>query len=129
MANFFILWLSSGFVQNWKTFLHVAGLSETPTFYQHVTDLVFRALIKLHCARPAAEDGESFPMSTTEANALRFAAGYVCHNISGKLRKSKASNSKDLLHCVTTLVRDDKEKCDGKSEDWTRLSTEENFGR
>ena len=121
--NFFILRSSNGFVQNWKTFLHVACLSEPPVFYQHMTDLVFRALIKLHCARPAAEDGESFPtcMSTTVANALRYAAGYFCRIISGKLRKSKASNSKNLLHCVTTLVRDDKEKWDRESEDWTRL--------
>ena len=72
--NFFILQSSNGFVQNWKTFLHVACLSEPPVFYQHMTDLVFRALIRLHCARPAAQDGESFPtcMSTTEANALRY---------------------------------------------------------
>ena len=52
---------------------------------------------------------------------MRYAAGYVCRNISGKLRKSKASNSKELLNCVTTQVRDDKEKCDGEGEEWTKL--------
>ena len=115
--NFFILRSSDEFVGRWKTFLCAAGLSETPVFYQHVTDLVFRALLKLRCARRTAEGGKFIPISPTERNALRYAAGYVCRNIFRKLRKSKASNSKELLDCLATLVRDDKEKYDGESEE------------
>ena len=119
--DFFILRSSDEFVTRWKTFLRASELSETPVFYQHVTDLVFRALLKQYCARATAGARESISISPTEANALRYAAGYVCRTISGRLRKCKASNSRELLDCVTTLVRDNEEKCDGESEEWTKL--------
>ena len=60
-------------------------------------------------------------MSPSESNALRYAAGYICRNISGKLRKSKTSSSKELIDCVTTLVKDDIVKCDGESEEWSKF--------
>ena len=77
----------------WRNFfilcsLREANLPETPVFYQHVTDLIFRGLMKLRCARLAAEGEESRAMSSTELNALRYATGYVCRTITGKLKKS-----------------------------------------
>ena len=113
--DFFILRSSADFIERWKTFLLEANLPETPVFYQHVTDLIFRALIKLHFARPAADGEESRAMSSTELNALRLCCRVYL------LRKSKAANSKELLDCMTTLVRGDKEECDGENEEWTFL--------
>ena len=95
-CNFFILRSFDDFVGRWKKFLHAAGLSETPLFYQHVTDLVFPALLKLRCVRLTAEGGESISMSPSESNALRYAAGYICRNISTKLRKSKTSKQQRI---------------------------------
>jgi hypothetical protein len=44
---FFSIRSSKQFTQNWETFLSQINVSPTPVLYQHLTDIVFKSLMKL----------------------------------------------------------------------------------
>ena len=120
--DFFLLRSSDAFLKQWKDFLQTASVPVMPTFYQYITDTVFRLVMKIEYSRSCADPSKS-PLSPTEASALRYAAGYVCRNISGKLKRAKHnSENQDMIACISHLVRgkiDDEERED--SEKWTML--------
>jgi len=79
---------SPAFISQWKCFL-IAGTSvqPTPAFYQHKTMTCFKELIKVRFAviTPQHHSSESgtklFKLSVEEANALRYAAGFLCQKL------------------------------------------------
>ena len=49
-------------------------------------------------------------ISPTEANALRYAAGYICRQLQNKLRRRGSDpDNEELIICLAQLVRDDRE--------------------
>ena len=55
-------------------------------FYQHMTDLVFRDLnIQSHFVGSSNDSTPEAAVSSHEAGALRYAAGYVCGYLCKKL--------------------------------------------
>ena len=77
--------------------------------------------MKLHYKRSREVSGVDSPaLTTTEANALRYAAGYVCRNVTGKLKRAKSSNNQELVDCISRLTKIDDEEC-GHAEEWTKL--------
>ena len=61
-------------------------------------------------------------ISPTEANALRYAAGYICRQLQNKLRRRGRYPDEELIICLAQLVRDDREdgEC-GMAGEWTEL--------
>ena len=79
--------------------------------------------MKVHYKRARTEGGVDSPvLTTTEANALRYAAGYVCRNVAGKLKHSKSSTDQELVDCISHLVKidDEEQRCEYE-EEWTKL--------
>ena len=83
--NYFLVRSSKEFITNWVTFLKDAKLTATPIFYQHMTDLVFRDLIQSHFVGSSNNSTPETAVSSHEAGALRYAAGYVCRHLCKKL--------------------------------------------
>ena len=119
---YFSIRSSKQFTQNWETFLSQINVSPTPVLYQHLTDIVFKSLMKLRF-RTQKPTNEGTPAVTQiEANALRYVAGYVCHHVCNTIRRKKHPMKDDLLLCLSSLVKlnDEGDEC-GTAEEWTNM--------
>ena len=117
---------SPSFVSQWKHFL-AAGTSvePTPAFYQHITMTCFKELIKVKFSVAKGEQDPDhssrtwlFKLSCEEANALRYAAGYVCHKLIKKLEVSSMPRRMEMITLLSELANG---KGDGTAEEWTNL--------
>lgn len=68
---------SSKFITQWTTFLEQADTIPTPALYQHLTDIIFKDLVKKQYIIPSSESSAVEDISILEGNALHYAAGYV----------------------------------------------------
>ena len=76
---------SSCFITHWVALSETASASVTPILYQHLTDLIFRKLVReKYGMKEQINSADSPESSYNEANVLRYAAGYVVHHISEK---------------------------------------------
>ena len=121
---YFTIRSSKQFIQNWITFLSLMKVSPTPVLYQHLTDVVFKSLIrsKLLFRTQKSADEETLMVTPVEANALRYVAGYVCHHVCNSIRQKNHPLKDDLLLFLSSLVKlsGDGEDC-GTAEEWTNL--------
>ena len=105
------------FRQKWEKFLQNEKMLPEPAFYQHVTDKVFKKLIKQQWL---VDDTSSTPeiekrMSYEEENALRYIGGYIVHSLTTKVKKE---GNRFLEEAIQTLKGDDSEDAE-ESEEWT----------
>ena len=121
---------SKAFITSWVGVMNhsLEKKLASPLFYQHVTDVVFKKLVKRHT--PTDSDKPSLKPATVpdltyeEANALYYTAGYVVRAVQKKLSKKakgdgvsdKHSLDKELNLCLIELTEDD--NFDAPS-DWT----------
>ena len=56
-----------------------------PTLYQHLTDIIFRELLKEKYVVPSTACSMAKDVSVIEANAMRYAAGYVMRQVSRRV--------------------------------------------
>ena len=112
ISNRFKLWelyftirSSKQFIQNWVTFLSLMKVSPTPVLYQHLTDVVFKSLIrsKLLFRTQKSADEVTLMVTPVEAYALRYVAGYVRHHVCNSIRQKNHPLKDDLL-CLSSLV-------------------------
>ena len=74
---------SSGFITRWIALCERASALITPILYQHLTDLIFRKLVKeKYGIKEQVNSVDSSELSYNEANVVRYAAGYVVPIIS-----------------------------------------------
>ena len=90
---------SANFKAQWHCFLSTGiSIKPTVTFYQHITMVCFKGLIKERFSIFLGQAGNAtFQLSTEEANALRYAAGYVCHKLIKKLEMSSMDRRLELI--------------------------------
>ena len=120
--QFFTVRSSSGFISRWTAFLERASANPTPTLYQHLTDIIFRELMKEHYVIPSSQSPTMEGVSTLEGNALRYAAGYVVRHICKKVKKSSHESKEDITDCLMQLVLGGQDDGDqGTAEEWTNL--------
>ena len=105
-GNYHQLRTSTTFKQKWKSFCKKLAVDYNTLFIQHITDNVFMELIKKEFPLPAGPEEEISdpgPMSTTEKNALRYVAGYVCRKVKDNLSstKCKIENKECMIQCLT----------------------------
>ena len=122
-GKFFAVRSSSAFISRWVAFLEGAGVSTTPLLHQHLTDLVFRAIVTMNSDIQHPGEAAIPAVTQTEGNALRHAAGYVCRHLKVKLEKSNNPLKEDLIQCLKCLTQDT--NCGGSesgaAEEWTNL--------
>lgn len=89
-GSFHRLQNSSEFRAAWSDFLLKSiGANADPTFFQHVTVMVLREMIKkVLPIRDNVPDAQPAQITYEEANALWYAAGYVCSSLRKKTESS-----------------------------------------
>ena len=96
-------------------------MSSSALFYQRVTDVLFRLLIKSHY-QIANNDEASSTLNDLEANALRYAAGFVCRHLRNKIERSSHHFKEELVLCLMTLVKGVQyQENSGTNEEWIDL--------
>lgn len=114
--------VSKEYINFWKVFLSVAGCSTAPdpAFYQHISQHIFNRLLKDTFPIPDVPSASSVSNSLTseEANAVRYVAGYVCSNMYKKLKKSSATNSNDIAQGIEDMLEDELDGEDDDSKKW-----------
>lgn len=102
--------------------LKTAEVSPISTLYQHLTDLMFRAIMSKICSLQSTEESERPAITPSQANALHYASGYVCRHLCKKLKGSSHQFKEEFIQCLVKLVRDvdDNEEIE-TVEEWTEL--------
>ena len=120
--QYFTVRSSSIFISRWTAFLEQASINPTPTLYQHLTDIIFRDLMKENYVIPSQQSSITEDVSVLEGNALRYAAGYVVHHVFKGVKKSSHELKGDITDCLMQLVLGKQEDCEqGKAEEWTNF--------
>ena len=77
---------SSGFTSRWIALCEKASALPTPVLYQHLTDVIFRKLVReKYQISDQTRSADAPEMSYNEANVVRYAAGYVIRHVSGSI--------------------------------------------
>ena len=64
---------------------------------------------------------ETEAITVPEANALHYAAGYVCRHLHQKLERGNDPLKEEMILCLMGLVKNCSDETVGTSEDWTIL--------
>ena len=94
------------FVRCWEDFIMHFDAPKTPTFYQYVTDEVFKQMVKVEFAKEPEEDCEmpTTSVNVMEENTLRYTAGYVLRKCKAKIEKSSNEHKDAMLVCIEELI-------------------------
>ena len=129
-GKFHLTRTSKEFLASWAVLMKNSLEKKTapPLFYQHMTEILFRSLIKLHTpVEGAAQQSLTKAPNLTyeEENALYFIAGYVIRETKKKLSK-KPNSSRDtqaldqeLNLCLVELADDFEDSDEPSASDWT----------
>ena len=79
-------------------------VAASPTFYQAVTDVLFKEMIISQTAVKEPELPPVQQVTVENAYIIRYAAGYVCWKVYDKINGSKHTNRDDLMACTLELV-------------------------
>ena len=112
---------SQNFVKAWSEFLETSiDVIPCPIFYQYVTQSIFNMLLKveLTCTQGCSASTTVTSLTYEEANALRYAAGYVPRALHKKLQRSAHPLRVELQLCLSDLVGEEDD--DDDSQDWVR---------
>ena len=117
---------SKEFLSYWSALMKASLVKETapPLFYQHITDILFKRLIKLYTP-VSSQTRQSRPPSLNyeEENALYYTAGYVVRETKKKLSKrpygAEWALAKEINLCLVELSEEFEESDEASASDWT----------
>lgn len=113
--------ISSNFRTTWVSFLNkVTSATPPPVFYQHITDLCFKELIKIKFPVQMSTTSivNEFHLTFEEANALRYAAGYICYKLHKQLEASSNPRKSEFQHLIGNLIDKGETDDDNTAEEW-----------
>jgi hypothetical protein len=131
-GSFHVYRTSIDFRDCWIKFVQQAvNTRPSPIFYQHITDSVFRALIKVKYGDDTYSSGDAqnvnkantpagAPLTRESENALRYTAGYVIRKIRYKLEHITDISKEEMIYCIMDMAGDEWDEERG-TEDWTNL--------
>ena len=120
--KYFALRTSEKFTNQWKTFLSTAQCLCTPMLYQHLVDLFFKRMLNEEFdVTPEEQTVELRELTETEANIIRYVAGYICRHLQRKLEHENHPLKKDLILNLTSMVKFNLDDASGPCEDWLDL--------
>lgn len=120
-GGFHKLRTSDQFKKEWENFLETTGQVALPTFYQYVSSVVFKELVKqqYQISGSATETQQDIsPITFEEENALRYVAGHVCRKVQEKLKVSSIKNKDDMILFIMDMSGDELDEERG-TESWT----------
>ena len=109
----------------WNAFLKNSIKKGGPIFLQHITNYIFKQLVKKRVPVATLTTSQQTTYSTQsltydEKNALQYAAGYIPRNLKQKIKRSSYSNKKALQMCLQDVIEEDG-MGDDDSQDWVKL--------
>ena len=119
--GFFSLRTSADFNKQWTDFLGNSDVQAKPVLYQHLTDVLFRMLIKKHFEILYSDQGSSSEITQQEGSALRYAAGYVCRHLRKKIERENSEIKEELILCLMKLTKERSSEDCGTDEDWIKM--------
>ena len=81
--------ISSQFREEWKSFLKVTKETVHPHLSQDITVILFRKMIQVRTRIIDHSENDLQPITQSEENALRYAAGYVVRKVTENIEHSK----------------------------------------
>ncbi len=106
--------LSESFKELWASFFHAAiEVKPVSLLFQHLTEKLFEAVIKEEyevATKSVACASVDVRLTSEEANALRYVAGYVCSKVQKKIAASQHPHKDQMLLCLITLCDEDQEE-------------------
>ena len=113
---------STEFKELWICLMQLSiGKSASPIFYQYITDVLFKNMIKCNFpVNPVASQAHDMPpLDYQESNALHYAAGYAPRAVQKHLERGSHPHKEELVLCLVELCEDDGTDVDA-SADWTK---------
>ena len=118
---------SENFRMCWKTFFSNCLSEKTseihPVLYQRLTEILYKKMLgrKMALNRTTAGEADCDPLTITEENALRYAAGYVCRQVKKKIKRSAHPHElkEELLSCMDKMREYGEEAITDDSSRWT----------
>ena len=118
--KYHLLRTSDLYQNRWKSFLNEStGVRQlSSSFVQFIGHFIFKTLILANFSLDSPILVDRIPdLTHLELNAIRYTAGYVPRALMKKIKKSSASNTKDLLLCLQELLESDGENA-ASTADW-----------
>ena len=115
--------ISGTFKRNWTQFIQTSTQQPAdPSFYQHVSDILFDELIK---QKFPLQKKENIPKDTAitneEANVICYAAGYTLRTVKKKLGTSVHRLKEEIVECIMDLLVDEVDmKEEEVAAEWVR---------
>ena len=99
---------SADFRSKWEgLFKHCHEEAVHPHLFQQIADIIFKKVLASKVSVLQQQDEEQVvELTRAEENALRYAAGYVCKQVSKKLKSSTDPSKQELFLCMEMLRRD-----------------------
>ena len=98
------------FKRKWTQFIQTSTQQPAdPSFYQHVSDIVFDELIKQKFPlQKKANMPKDTAISNEEANVI-YAAGYTLHTVKKKVGTSAHCLKEEIVACIMDLLADEED--------------------
>ena len=120
--SYYYIHTTETFTNRWTVFLCKANYPcETPVLYQHLTDLLFKGLLRYSYSVANDTSKQPSPLTNNEANALRYVAGYVCRHLRKKIEASAHPLKEEMVLYLMSMVKDKSDTSRGVCEEWTDL--------
>ena len=87
------------------TLLDNASLTPTPIFYQHLTDGIFRELIKTHFVGSIDDSTPVITVTEHKAGTLCYATEYMCRHLRKKIEHESHEFKEELVLCLMVSVK------------------------
>ena len=101
---------SEEFLTAWeKLMLLTLKKPASPIFFQHVTDNIFKQLVKQKYPLPEISAPQLPPLNFEEENAVHYAAGYVIKHLGEKIENRSSPLKQELLLCLQDMCAEDSE--------------------
>jgi len=122
--DFFLLRSNLEFINQWSSFLKVAGEPVKPVLFQHLTDVIFRKHFSDHIQVMYLEQqsgSKDIELKGSEKGVLCYIAGYICRHLRQKLERESHEFKEEIILCLTELIKDGDTEEHGTDEDLTVL--------
>ena len=103
--------ISVSFKRKWTQLIQTSTQQPAdPSFYQHVSDIVFDELIKQKFPLQKKPNmPKDTAISNEKANVIRYAAGYTLRTVKKKVGTSAHHLKEEIIACIMDLLADEED--------------------
>lgn len=109
---------STAFIELWSEFIKrtTTDTHPQPTFYQEVSDIVFKEIIISTLPVLTSTASEAAVITHDDSNAINYTAGFVCRKVYNTVNHSTRPEKAELLSYIKALLKE--EEVESQSATW-----------